>query len=175
MSLSDLAAIGSFVSGVAVVVTLIFLLLQMRQNTRAIRAAASQAHAANYQSLLASIIEDGELARLWRVGLGDIEKLNDDEKIRFISLSSGFFRFYDAARLQWRHGQLDAEHWYSIDTQIRDTIRNPGVQAYWSMRRHWHSPEFRGWVDSLPKDNLARGIYETPPANALAASEGGKP
>src|SRR5665213_4361095 len=53
MTLTDLAAIGSFISGVAVVVTLVFLLLQTRQNTRAIRAAASQAHAANYQALLA--------------------------------------------------------------------------------------------------------------------------
>lgn len=162
MSLSDLAALGSFISGVAVVATLIFLLLQTRQNTRAIRAAASQAHAANYQSLLASIIEDGEVARLWRVGLGDIEKLTDDEKARFIILSSGLFRFFEAARLQWRHGQLDAEHWYSIDTQIRDTIRNSGLQIYWSMRRHWHSPEFRAWVDTLPKENPERGIYETP-------------
>ena len=170
MSLSDLAAIGSFVSGVAVVVTLIFLLLQMRQNLRAIRAAASQAHAANYQSLLASVIDNGEVAHLWRLGLGGIEKLTDDEKVRFVSLIGGFFRFFDAARLQWRHGQLDAEHWHSIETQIRDTVRNPGVQSYLNMRSHWHSPEFRAWVDSLPKESPNRGIYETPSGaeNALA-------
>lgn len=174
MSLSDLAALGSFVSGVAVVVTVIFLLLQMRQNTQAIRAAASQAHAANYQSLLASIVEDGDVARLWRVGLIDIEKLNDDEKTRFVALSSGLFRFFEAARLQWRHGQLDAEHWHSIDSQIRDTIRNPGLQIYWSMRRQWHSQEFCTWVDSLPKERPERGTYETPPGirKVLAAAEG---
>ena len=34
MSLSDLAALGSFISGVAVVVTLVFLLVQMRQTNR---------------------------------------------------------------------------------------------------------------------------------------------
>jgi hypothetical protein len=33
MSLSDLAAIGSFVTGVAVVITLMFLTLQLRQST----------------------------------------------------------------------------------------------------------------------------------------------
>jgi len=38
MSLSDLASLGSFVSGVAVVITLIFLLLQMRQANRNQRA-----------------------------------------------------------------------------------------------------------------------------------------
>ena len=164
--------IFSAISSGAVLITLGFLLLQTRQNTRAIRAAASQAHAANYQSLLASILEDGEVAHLWRVGLGDIEKLSDDEKARFVILSSGLFRFFDAARLQWRHGQLDAEHWYSIDTQIRDTIRNPGLQTYWSMRRHWHSAEFRAWVDSLPKEKPERGIYETPSAVGNARPAG---
>src|SRR5690242_3923725 len=38
MSLSDLAALGSFVSGLAVAVTLILLLLQMRQSDRNQRA-----------------------------------------------------------------------------------------------------------------------------------------
>jgi hypothetical protein len=177
MTLSDLAAIGSFISGLAVVVTLIFLLLQMRQNTRAIKAAASQAHAANYQSLVASVIDNVEVARLWRVGLGGIENLNDDEKVRFVSLSSGFFRFFEAARLQWRHGQLDTEHWHSIETQIRDTIPNPGVQSYLRMRGHWHSPEFRAWIDSLPKESLERGIYDTPSenGNAFATSGEGSP
>jgi hypothetical protein len=34
MSLSDLASIGSFVSGAAVLVSLVYLRLQIRQNTR---------------------------------------------------------------------------------------------------------------------------------------------
>jgi hypothetical protein len=37
MSLSDLAAIGSFVSGLAVLASLIFVGFQLRQNTQAVR------------------------------------------------------------------------------------------------------------------------------------------
>ena len=39
MSLNDLASIGSFVSGMAVVISLIYLSIQIRQNTRHERAA----------------------------------------------------------------------------------------------------------------------------------------
>lgn len=42
MSLSDLASIGSFVSGVAVLASLIYLALQVRQNTHAHRVTAHQ-------------------------------------------------------------------------------------------------------------------------------------
>jgi hypothetical protein len=42
MSLSDLASLGSFVSGFAVLVTLVLLLLQMRQSNQNQRALMSQ-------------------------------------------------------------------------------------------------------------------------------------
>ena len=42
MSLSDLAAIGSLISGVAVLISLIYLARQMRQNTKHTRALIQQ-------------------------------------------------------------------------------------------------------------------------------------
>lgn len=157
MSLGDLASIGSFISGIAVLVSLIFIGAQMRQNNRAIRAAASQAHAANFQQILSVAIESGEVARLWRVGLADLSALTDDERTRFLVLASSLFRFYEAARLQWRHGQLDEEHWENIVFQITDFGSQPGIQAYWAIRSRWHSKEFRQWFESLP---LGRSGYE---------------
>jgi hypothetical protein len=102
MTLSDLSAIGSLVSGLAVLVSLIFLAAQMHQNTQAVRAVSSQAHAANMQDILSPIIIDGEVARFHRMGFDNLDALTDDERVRFFSIMSGIFRFYEAARLQWR-------------------------------------------------------------------------
>jgi hypothetical protein len=162
MTLSDLASIGSFISGVAVVLSFIFLALQMRQNTQAVRAAASQAHAANLQQILTPIIEDADVAHLFRTGISDPDDLTDDERARFLIAFSGIFRFYEAARLQWRHGQLDPEHWHSVEFQLRDLVARSGVQMYWKMRRHWHSPEFRDWVETLPREKAEHGLYDKP-------------
>ena len=162
MTLSDLASIGSLVSGLAVLASLIFVAAQLRQNTQAVRAAASQAHAANFQQLLSPMITEGDVARLWRTGFDRLNTLTDDERVRFFLILSGIFRFYEAARLQWRHGQLDEGHWHQVEFQLRDVIRYPGVQTYWKMRRHWHSREFSDWLDGLPRDAAARGLYEPP-------------
>jgi hypothetical protein len=78
MSLTDLAAIGSFVSGMAVLASLIFVGFQLRQNTKAIRAEASQAHAQNWQQITMQIAGSLEAARIWRLGLNGIESLTDD-------------------------------------------------------------------------------------------------
>ena len=162
MSLSDLAAIGSFVSGFAVLASLIFIGVQMRQNTQAVRAASSQAHAINFQHILTPLIETADVARIWRLGLGSIDSLTDDERVRFVVLVSGIFRFFEAARLQWRHGQLDSEHWQNIETNVRDFSTQPGVRVYWAMRRHWNSGEFRTWYESLPQPTAARDLYGKP-------------
>ena len=163
MTLSDLAALGSLISGIAVLVSLIFVAVQMRQNTLAVRAAASQAHAANFQQLLNPMIQDGDVARVWRTGFEQLSTLTDDERVRFFLILSGIFRFYEAAHHQWRDGQLDEGHWHQVHSQARDIIRYPGVQTYWKMRRHWHSREFCRWLDALPTGQAAGGLYDLPP------------
>ena len=161
MTLADLSSIGSFLSGVAVLASLIFVGFQLRQNTRAVRATASQAHASNLQQIVTPIVESGEVARLWRLGLSNFETLTDDERVRFFAYTSGLFRFYESARLQWLHGQLDREHWQNVALQAADFARQPGIQHFWTIRAHWHSAEFQKWYEALPKQKT-HSIYEAP-------------
>lgn len=162
MSLSDLASIGSFVNGLAVVISLIFVGFQLLQNTKAVRASASQAHSANYQQITASIVQHGDFAHIWRRGVADLESLSEDERVRFVSFSSSVFRFFEATRLQWLHGQLDDGHWQNVERQAVDFTVPPGIKAFWTMRRHWHSQDFQEWFDSLAQKETAHGLYEKP-------------
>jgi len=165
MSFSDLAALGSFISGVAVLASLIFVGFQLKQNTQAVRAEASQAHAANYFDIVGRISVNSDLARIFRMGLQDAYSLTDDERTRFIALVGGVFRFYEAARVQWTHGQLDKEHWQTVERNIVRLLGIPGVVTYWMMRRSWHSDEFQTWYESLPPQMNSGSIYELPPRN----------
>jgi len=165
MTLADLSSLGSFLSGIAVLASLIFVGFQLRQNTQAVRATASQAHASNLQQIVTPIVENGEVARLWRLGMSDMESLTDDERVRFVAFLSGLFRYWESSRLQWRHGQLDSEHWENVARQASDFAKLTGVRHFWEIRRHWHSTEFQRWFESLPSGKT-RGIYERPLAEA---------
>lgn len=162
MSLSDLSSIASIFSGIAVAITLFFLVLQMRQNTFAVKAAASQAHSAAYAQLSNITVTNGDMARIWRLGNADMGQLNDDERVRYISYLSTIFRFLESARLQWRHGQLDGEHWHALVSDFKDLTMQPGVRAYWALRRHWHTEEFRNWYESLPQTETVPALYGAP-------------
>lgn len=159
MSLSDLASLASIFSSVAVAITLVFLVLQMRQNTMAVKAAASQAHSSAYADLSNITVVNGEMARIWRLGNADMDQLNDDERVRYVSYLSTIFRFLESARLQWRHGQLDGEHWHALVDDFKDLAMQPGVRAYWALRRHWHTDEFRKWYESLPQPETVPALY----------------
>lgn len=71
MSLSDLAAAGSFVSGLAVVITLFFLLLQMRQANRNQRAVLNQGYYNRSTSNTQWFAEPARIALMVKVMSGE--------------------------------------------------------------------------------------------------------
>ncbi|MGQ0533574.1 MAG: hypothetical protein ACT4OF_12925 [Caulobacteraceae bacterium] len=162
MSLEQWSYLGEIIGAIAVVASLIFVGVQLRQNTKAVRAQTSQAHAVGYQQIIAGISDNGEFARIWRIGLSDYENLNPDERARFLAFTSMLFRFYESSQVQMLRGMLDAEHWHTIEQQVADLVTQPGIQAWWNLRSHWHSARFREWIEGLPKRAPAR-IYDKPP------------
>jgi hypothetical protein len=159
MSLEQYSDLSQIIGAVAVVASLIFVGVQLRQNTKAVRAPTSQAHAVGYQQIIAGISNSGEFASIWRRGLADFQALDDDERARFLAFTSTLFRFYESSQVQMLAASLDAEHWHTIEQQVTDLVTQPGVQAWWKLRRHWHSASFRNWIDHLPQ-RAAATIYE---------------
>ena len=79
MNLNTLANIGQVIGAVAVVVSLIYVALQIRQNTNAVRSATAQTvheHFANWYHLLAS---DLVLSQIAAKGLRDYTSLSEQE------------------------------------------------------------------------------------------------
>ena len=149
MTLEQASLIAQIVSAVAVIASLIFVGIQLRRATSAIRATSSQAHSGLYTDLVQSIIDNADFARLWSVGLTDPKALGEEDWVRFVAYASALFRLYESSRVQWLNGRLDEEHWHTIERQAADFGHLPGLQLAWNLRGHWFSPEFRAWFDGL--------------------------
>lgn len=90
MSLADLGNIGEFFGAIGVVVTLIYLAYQIRQNTeqleentRASKAAAVNASTESLRENRRAIYESADLSDIFRRGLLDPDHLNESEIYRF--------------------------------------------------------------------------------------------
>ena len=158
MSLEQASALAQIISALAVFASLVFVGLQVRQNTKAVRAAASQAHSAMYHELTNDLVSNKDFAGVWRRGLHRLDDLSEDDVVRFFSFASASFRFFEASRVQWVRGQLDDEHWHTIEQHAMALAAEPGVRVFWQLRRHWHCAEFRDWFESIPA-NAAAPLY----------------
>jgi hypothetical protein len=131
MNLNDLANLGQIVGAAAVVVSLIYVALQIRQNTNAVRSATAQTvheHFASWYHLLAA---DAELSQVVVNGLRDYFSLSETEKVRFVATFMAFLAYSQNAFLKWREGLLASPLWLGWEFVIMNLVCAPGGKAFW--------------------------------------------
>ena len=102
MSLNDLANMGQVIGAIAVVISLIYVALQIRQNTNAVRSATAQSVHEHFASWYHLIAADAELSRIVADGLRDYQLLSENERTRCIAAFMAFLSYSQNAFLKWR-------------------------------------------------------------------------
>ena len=154
MNLEALGNIGDFVGGIAVVVTLIYLAVQIRQNTRQVqqsvelaRAAAVKGANAMEPSILA-IAQDAELARIFREGLTDYSTLGADEQIRFTMVFGALITSFSVSLTEQR--MLGIQDQGLIGDQalgLSRFLRTPGGREWWTHHGPTYPADFQELVN----------------------------
>ena len=126
MELSQLANIGEFLGGVAVIVSLVYLAVQIRQNTLSVRATTFQATTELITDSTARIASDPELARIYAGGLSGAGDLSEIDRFRFGLLMVTVVRRLESAYFQREVGVLSEEQWSGIATVIPGLLTSEG-------------------------------------------------
>jgi hypothetical protein len=163
MTLSDLGNIGEFIGALAVVLSLLYLAVQIRQNTRQIRATTFQGVARGWQDYMYALSSD-DRASTWLKGSVDPAALNEVENLKYFILIRAFFRGYENDYYQYRQGTFDAEPWEGYLNALRnDVLFLPGVRAIWKRDRGNYNREFAAFVD--------RQLESVPVSESASAAE----
>lgn len=86
MNWDAIGAVGELVGAVAVVVTLVYLALQIRHNTNQSRASSHHAISDSLNQLNMMFGQSGEMSELWLSGLQDRSSLTDVQRWQFDSI-----------------------------------------------------------------------------------------
>ncbi|MDX1650129.1 MAG: hypothetical protein R3263_09775 [Myxococcota bacterium] len=141
MTLQDLGNLGEFVASVAVIVSLIYLAVQIRQNSRLVRSEIDQAQTDGHTRYLALLAQDADLARLCRRGLAQ-EPLDEDERFRFSWLMHHVFAQLQSAFFHYRSGIISAEQWETPRRVAALWLASPAVRAWWRRENRIFRDEF---------------------------------
>jgi hypothetical protein len=138
MTLSDLAALGSFVSGLAVLVSLVFLWFQLRQMNEQVRQSEKNQRAQIRQMHSMRISENFlrrvDHADLW-VKAYNGEPLTDAEVYQVVQMTSAIWFHIEDSYYQHRDGLLDEIAGQANLTGLRFAISLPLFRAVWPFMR----------------------------------------
>ena len=148
MSLSDLAAIGSFISGLAVLFSFVFLALQIRQNARHQRATIHNERAALVQELVISV-SDSESAEIGLRGSAADQTLDAVQIQKYLNQILSRFRLIEEFFYQHRDGMLDEVRWETNVLRLRTFLPAPGLRAAWRTLSGTFRSDYAQWVNQM--------------------------
>lgn len=153
MDLQSLANLGEVIGSVVVVLSLIYLAVQVRQNTEAQRT-ENYSRALDRLAAMQSILsQDGEIAVIFSKGVRDTSKLDPQERMRF---TWSMYEAFGAFEFMFHTSRTDAipeEVWTRWSSAVAWWLTFPGVQTWWQARPIPFTESFTAFVDSLLKDN----------------------
>ena len=151
MKLERWAHVSEIVSGIVVVVTLILLVIGVRENTNVTQAAAYQDLLDGLNRFNFVLISDADLATLWLTRLDrSLGELEPDEVSRLVYMNRTVYRIFDSAYSAFVNGSLDPSQWQRFEAAICATHRTevPEYAELWSMTEELVSVELASYLDT---------------------------
>jgi hypothetical protein len=159
MNWDTIAAISQVAAAFGVIVSVVYLARQIRDQNNERRRAAVNVLIGQWNAIVKSFIESPEFCKLYLRGLDSFEQLDPSDRVRLGAFWGTHFRNFDGMYHYHLDGTLQRSHWDVIERMITDLISYPGTQEWWSMRRHWQTNEFASFVDSIISQSHAPRAY----------------
>ena len=158
MNWDAIGAVADSIGAFVVVVTLIYLTIQLRQNTKAIEHSTERGVFDDAYKWMYTLIEDPEIAELYVSGMRGGEQSTAD-RLRFSLLLNTLF-------VHWNHAFDSGAFDIVNNSQIEGVLSRPGGAAYWERTVAGNSislsPGFIDYVNTIQKgmahDSVATAV-----------------
>jgi hypothetical protein len=149
MTLANLANIGEFIGGIAVVVSLIYVALQIRQNTKTIRGSTLQQNTDFWGDMFLQLAHP-ELAKVFAIGMQGRADIAPIIFTQFSFIARSMFLGLENQYFQYRNGILDPDSYLGYEKIIQTQIlAYRGFRIYWEQYHFFYSPAFISHIDAL--------------------------
>lgn len=147
MNLEQFANVAEIVGMIMVIVSLIYLNIQVRQNTTMLRSTATQGATDNLVEMYDSLISDESMTDIFMRGLTDPDSLSPIETGRFFAWWMRAMFITQNWYFQTREQLLDRSTLDSLGKLMSDMGQSPGLQSFWKARKFAFDPDFVRFMD----------------------------
>ena len=165
--LADLAHLAEIVGAFAVVVSLVYVGIQVNDGVGASRSASVNDANVALQSWYLEVGTNEQTSNLFYRGLLSDEALPNEEEFQFLMIFHGVFLAFQNSYWLAEEGTLDPELLEALTAAILGVKDTPGMQRYWRQRRSYLNESFGLYVDELleRETNTSMDIYRIPESN----------
>jgi hypothetical protein len=154
MNWEVLQSVAELVGAAGVIISLIYLANQVRQNTREMRSAANQELLSSWNAITDFSTSEHGANFFHKTSMGDWESMSPAELAVYRLLSLKLFRTFEHAFLLHRDGLLTDDVWQGWRTQLAMSIAMPGMRTAWQPTSGMLNEEFVSFVESLQDESV---------------------
>ena len=148
MNWNAVGAIGEVLGAALVGITLVYLALQLRQNTLALKSSTFLDISRSMGSTMEVLATHGELAPLIIKAQAGLDALSAAERARFGFVMMMAFRRVETVVVQRHFGFIEAELTEGFERSALSVLGSKGVREWWEASKGGFSNLFSAWVDA---------------------------
>lgn len=146
MKLEKWALIAEIVGGLAIVVSLLFVGLEVQRNRVAQIQTGTNTVVSEYNATIRVLAADPEFACIYALGVQDYFKLSGSQRVRLSAYLVATFNAVQQMYSLFLQGAVDAETWAGFDGVVTEVFKLPGFQQWFATRELWYGDDFRNYI-----------------------------
>jgi hypothetical protein len=154
MNWDAVSAVADWAGVVLVVFSLAYLALQIRQNTKTVRAATELDTGRQWSEFHSRVAHSSDMADIWDKGLTNSKELSPPEKRKLIWLVAEYFFLVESLYRQRQLGFLGHDVWEQHQSVVTGLLCHPMLDSWWESGVSPYSTEFR---EAINKARLTVG------------------
>ena len=143
MNWDAIGAAGEWFGAIAVVATLFYLAIQIRQNTNSIRGQTEMDYTKETIAWVARISADPELQEIWQKGVAG-ETMTSAERSRYMWFNTEWFYLCEGMYRQYKRGLLDEAAWQTLaDALVTFIVEDDILRDWWDSGASIFSQDYK--------------------------------
>lgn len=149
MTLAEYSYLAEIIGGIVLIATLIFLSIQVRQNSSMLRSMATHSAHAEYAAHFQPFVEDLSFVDIYMRAANDPSLLSPQETVKLNAWwLQGLFRGQNWYH-QTREGALDPNILESYDRLLQEVAQTEMYQNFWRQRNFVVGDKYREYLEEL--------------------------
>ena len=149
MNWDAIEAIGSIISGIAVIISLIYLAIQTKQNTKAMKSASFHQVRISFSDIPLALAQNPELVSVLARVNSDPDSLTKEDVTRYEMILLTIMRRAESAYFQSKEGSLVFESWRGISETCKTALSDNIALLWWERTNHRFEESFRKEIENI--------------------------